>query len=275
MAAFTRAISFKADLPAEAGLEYARVVHEPDAGRVAFVADLAAAWVRLRRKPRAERKLAVLLSDYPNRAGRTGYACGLDTPESVAEVLSALGASGYAVGAEPVEASNLIARPRRSRAVGDDRRSAGLVCTPSCRPAAGNPRCSRKCVGHARKRSCSQRSHFRFPCVRRGMLSLPCSRIAARRRPQIRLSRSTTPTAARLCRALRMAAGSGAHRCASAHGHARHARNGCPARRWLFRTPACRKPCSGPFPSSIPSSSTTPARRCRPSGASRAVTVGH
>jgi cobaltochelatase CobN len=108
---FTRAISFKADLPAEAGLEYARVVHEPDAGRIAFVADLAAAWGRLRRTPRADRRLVVMLSDYPNRAGRTGYACGLDTPESVVEVLSLLGASGYTVGRDAIaRGDDLIAQ---------------------------------------------------------------------------------------------------------------------------------------------------------------------
>ena len=107
---FTRAISFKKDLPAEAGLEYARIVHEPDAGRVAYVADLAAGWVRLRRKPRETRKVALILSDYPNRAGRTGYACGLDTPESVAEIVSALASAGYAAGKETVEPAHLIAR---------------------------------------------------------------------------------------------------------------------------------------------------------------------
>ncbi|AHB48208.1 cobaltochelatase [Hyphomicrobium nitrativorans NL23] len=107
---FTRAISFKKDLAAEPGLEYARIVHEPDAGRVAHVADLAAAWVRLRRKPREERMIALLLSDYPNRAGRTGYACGLDTPESVAEIVSALATAGYATGTDSVDAGNLIAR---------------------------------------------------------------------------------------------------------------------------------------------------------------------
>ena len=107
---FTRAISFKTELPAEAGLEYARIVHDPDPSRVAFVADLAAAWTALRRKPRAERRIALLLSDYPNRAGRTGYACGLDTSESVAEVISALGDVGYATGDRAVNGSDLIGR---------------------------------------------------------------------------------------------------------------------------------------------------------------------
>ena len=107
---FTRAISFKKELPADAGLEYARIVHDPDPGRVAFVADLAARWVALRRKPRRERKLALFLSDYPNRAGRTGYACGLDTAESLVEIVTALRGAGYAVGQDAVEGGDLIAR---------------------------------------------------------------------------------------------------------------------------------------------------------------------
>jgi cobaltochelatase CobN len=107
---FTRAISFKSELAAEPGLQYARVVYEPEAGRVAFVADLAAAWARLSGKQRAERKIALLLSDYPNRAGRTGYACGLDTPESVAEIVGALREAGYVTGDEPVAARDLISQ---------------------------------------------------------------------------------------------------------------------------------------------------------------------
>ena len=38
------------------------------------------AWARLRRTPRAERRLACILSDYPAKGGRAGYAVGLDTP---------------------------------------------------------------------------------------------------------------------------------------------------------------------------------------------------
>lgn len=169
---FTRAISFKADLAAEPGLEYARVVHEPDDGRVAFVADLAAAWVRLRRTPRTERKLALLLSDYPNRAGRTGYACGLDTPESVAEMVSALATEGYAVGADPVVAGDLIARlaglaPSDSLAVPlawYARHLAGLPqeIREALADAWGAPQDDPACRG----------AHLHFPCIRRGNLTI-------------------------------------------------------------------------------------------------------
>lgn len=107
---FTRAISFKADIASDPRLEYASVLHEPDLGRVAFVADLAAAWSRLRRKGAQARKLAVVISDYPNRAGRTGYACGLDTPESVVEVMLALGQAGYSVGPGQIAGADVIAQ---------------------------------------------------------------------------------------------------------------------------------------------------------------------
>ena len=46
----TRAISFKAANARDAATEFAAVSHQPLADRVAFAADIAAAWVRLRRK---------------------------------------------------------------------------------------------------------------------------------------------------------------------------------------------------------------------------------
>lgn len=165
---FTRAISFKADLPPESGLEYARVVHEPDAGRGAFVADLAAAWARLRSTPRAERRLAIMLSDYPNRAGRTGYACGLDTPESVFEVLSLLGANGYSVGDETTASDGLIAEltacaPSETLSIPLHWYRQVLSQLPQnvrddLERAWGEPENDPVCV----------RDHFHIPCVRRG-----------------------------------------------------------------------------------------------------------
>ena len=51
----------------------------------------------MRQTPREERRVAVVLPDYPGAAGRTGYAVGLDVPASVLAVLQDLEAAGYAV----------------------------------------------------------------------------------------------------------------------------------------------------------------------------------
>ncbi len=78
----TRAVSFKTAGARDSATEFAAVSHRSLPDRVAFVADLAAAWTTLRRKPNREKRLACILPDYPARGGRTGYAVGLDTPAS-------------------------------------------------------------------------------------------------------------------------------------------------------------------------------------------------
>ncbi len=96
-----RAISFKAETDVDPRLEFASVHHAPHADRIDYVARLAAAWARLGAAPRYDRRLALVLSDYPARGGRTGYAVGLDTSASVIEILTLLRDEGYDVGAEP------------------------------------------------------------------------------------------------------------------------------------------------------------------------------
>ncbi len=103
----TRAISFKSETAADPRLEFAGMHHEPAADRIDYVAQLAAAWARLRAKPRAERRLALVLSDYPARGGRTGYAVGLDTAASAAEILNLLAAEGYDTGRSDWQASDI------------------------------------------------------------------------------------------------------------------------------------------------------------------------
>jgi cobaltochelatase CobN len=103
----TRAISFKSETAADPRLEFAGVHHEPAADRIDYVARLAAAWARLGAKPRVERRLALVLSDYPARGGRTGYAVGLDTAASAAEILNLLAAEGYDTGRSDWQASDI------------------------------------------------------------------------------------------------------------------------------------------------------------------------
>ncbi|MGD0632940.1 MAG: cobaltochelatase subunit CobN [Beijerinckiaceae bacterium] len=97
----TAAISCKAESTRSAALEFTRLIHQPLPSRVEFVARLAANWVHLRKTPAADRRIACILSDYPLRGGREGYAVGLDTPASVTAIAQALGNAGYTIGALP------------------------------------------------------------------------------------------------------------------------------------------------------------------------------
>lgn len=97
----TRAISFKAEAERRDAIEFTRLAHRSLPTRVAAVAALASRWVRLRRTPAAERRLALILSDYPHRGGRSGYAVGLDTPASVISIAAGLAEAGYEVGGVP------------------------------------------------------------------------------------------------------------------------------------------------------------------------------
>lgn len=92
-----RAISFKAEAPKTSGTEFTKIIHKPKEDRIAFVADLAVNWVRLQRTPNKDKKLALILSDYPHKGGHQAYAVGLDTPASVIAIADELKRSGYKI----------------------------------------------------------------------------------------------------------------------------------------------------------------------------------
>ncbi|MBS7813699.1 cobaltochelatase subunit CobN [Roseococcus pinisoli] len=90
-------------------------VNRVESDRVAQVAARVAALVRLQALARAERRIAVLIPDYPGAGGRAGYAVGLDVPESVRLLLQDLAAAGYAVGPVPATARELMEALEASR----------------------------------------------------------------------------------------------------------------------------------------------------------------
>jgi len=106
----SRAVSFKEPLGRDPQTEADLVGYRPVADRVAFVADLARNWARLRAKPPGERRIAIVLANYPNRDGRIGNGVGLDTPASAVAILRALRDAGYRVGDIPTDGDALIAR---------------------------------------------------------------------------------------------------------------------------------------------------------------------
>jgi cobaltochelatase CobN len=106
----SRAVSFKAAQNRHPLLETEVVVYEPVPSRIEFVADLAANWVRLRRTPPKNRRIALILANYPSRNGRLANGVGLDTPASCVAILNALQHAGYRVENPPATGDELIAR---------------------------------------------------------------------------------------------------------------------------------------------------------------------
>jgi cobaltochelatase CobN len=106
----TRALSFKDGAARDPVTEADLVAYQPVADRVAFVADLARNWLRLRDKPADARRIAIILANYPNRDGRIGNGVGLDTPAGTVEMLRAMAAAGYDVADIPRDGDALVAR---------------------------------------------------------------------------------------------------------------------------------------------------------------------
>jgi len=104
----TRAVSWKGLRRRSTRTEIDVIEYQLDAERAAFVAKLAAAWVRLARLGSAERRVALILANYPAQAGRLGNGVGLDTPASTLAILRALAAAGYDVAELPGDGGELI-----------------------------------------------------------------------------------------------------------------------------------------------------------------------
>ncbi|NYI23480.1 cobaltochelatase subunit CobN [Sphingobium indicum] len=107
---FTRAVAFKAAARFDERTQCGIVVPQVLQDRVSFVSQLAANWSKLRRTPVDERRVALILANYPNRNGRIGNGVGLDTPASAAAILKALSEAGYRTGEAPADGAALMQR---------------------------------------------------------------------------------------------------------------------------------------------------------------------
>jgi cobaltochelatase CobN len=103
------AIGFKAENAPDEALAFKGMVNRQEPDRIEQVADRVVAFLRLQGTRPAERRVAILMPDYPGAAGRTGYAVGLDVPASVLAMLHDLKAEGYAVEAIPETPRDLLA----------------------------------------------------------------------------------------------------------------------------------------------------------------------
>ncbi|KPW31687.1 Cobaltochelatase subunit CobN [Pseudomonas amygdali pv. mellea] len=104
----SRPISFK-DLAWRSERSQSDVVcyrAQPD--RMDFVAQLARRWIELARLPNGDKRVALILANYPTRDGRIGNGVGLDTPAAALNILRAMQAEGYPLAQLPDSGTELI-----------------------------------------------------------------------------------------------------------------------------------------------------------------------
>lgn len=105
----TRAISFKGLAWRDERTEVDVVRYQAEPERIAFVAELARRWCALRDMPNANKRVALILANYPNDDARLANGVGLDTPASTVALLRAMQGAGYATSDLPEGGDALIA----------------------------------------------------------------------------------------------------------------------------------------------------------------------
>ena len=104
----TGVVAFKDALARSEELAFTALASRAEPDRMAITADRIAAWVRLARLPRQNRRVAILMPHYPGAKDRAGYAVGLDVPASVLAALDDLREADYTVEGAPDTSRALI-----------------------------------------------------------------------------------------------------------------------------------------------------------------------
>jgi len=99
---FAGVVSFKSPGERDPDLQFVHLAHRADDERVSAVVARVAAWYRLAIKSAGEKRLAIVLSNYPGRPHQIAHAVGLDALASVEALLSDLGEAGFDVEATEV-----------------------------------------------------------------------------------------------------------------------------------------------------------------------------
>ncbi|SMY06516.1 cobaltochelatase subunit CobN [Flavimaricola marinus] len=106
----TRAISFKGEAFFDPDTECPIATYQAQTDRIQFVTALTANWAKLQRTPAKDRKVTLILANYPNRDGRLANGVGLDTPAATLHTLNLLNEAGYNTGPLPATAQELMDR---------------------------------------------------------------------------------------------------------------------------------------------------------------------
>ncbi|MDC9823185.1 cobaltochelatase subunit CobN [Devosia sp. ZB163] len=99
-------IGHKQDAVWHARTECPLSAYAPDHDGIRRAVTLAGNWVRLRKTARGERRVAIVLANYPIRDGRLANGVGYDAPQSTVEILRALEGAGYAAPTQGMATGN-------------------------------------------------------------------------------------------------------------------------------------------------------------------------
>jgi cobaltochelatase CobN len=104
----TQSISFKGLAWRSERSQSDVVCYQPHLAGMDFVAELARNWIALADKANADKRIALVLANYPTRDGRIGNGVGLDTPAAALNILKALQEQRYPVEGLPDSGTALI-----------------------------------------------------------------------------------------------------------------------------------------------------------------------
>ncbi|MDY8136620.1 cobaltochelatase subunit CobN [Aquimarina sp. 2201CG5-10] len=103
-----RAVSFKKEAEKDILTDSSILKYEAYLPACEFMVELAQKWTTLQCKRNEEKKIAVILPNYPNKDSRLANGVGLDTPQSCQVLLQELKAAGYNVGEQLPESGTEI-----------------------------------------------------------------------------------------------------------------------------------------------------------------------
>jgi len=104
----SRAVSFKGEAFFDTETQCAIATYRARGDRITFVAQLAANWARLRDTAAQDRRVALVLANYPNKDGRLANGVGLDTPAATVGTLNLLQQAGYRITNAPSDSAALM-----------------------------------------------------------------------------------------------------------------------------------------------------------------------
>ncbi len=93
----TRAVSFKQIVRRSERTQTDIIEYRLHDDRAQFVIEMAQRYIQLRTTPNSQKRIALILANYPTRDGRIGNGVGLDTPASVINILRQMVVDDYPV----------------------------------------------------------------------------------------------------------------------------------------------------------------------------------